>query len=299
MGWAYTYDGLGRRVRSERGDVVVNYLYSGDTVVAEGNGSDWVYSGYGSAMLTRGGSNPSTDTFQHWSLRGDLVAQSNRNGYFVPPVTLPITDAFGGLVSGTRQVYDWNGAWGYRNEPLTGGLQKVGVRWYDPTVGRFLQQDPWLGSLSMPLTLNAYAYCLNDPISAVDPSGQIVWGVLLGAAGLTALGGLILWIISDEDPTVSEGVAEGVKGCLIGVGEAGAELGDFGGGAITVGDVGITIAEGQLALGEGIKHVGGSKLRYEDLIYYDDPVGYEGDAFDRALNTSGADMFKYYPGGRR
>ncbi len=98
---------------------MANSLYSGDTGVAEGNGSDWVYSGYGSAMLTRGGANPSTDTFQHWSLRGDLVAQSNRSGVFSPA---PITDAFGGLVLGDRQVYDWNGAWGYRNEPLTGGL---------------------------------------------------------------------------------------------------------------------------------------------------------------------------------
>jgi RHS repeat-associated protein len=70
-----------------------------------------------------------------------------------------------------RQVYDWNGAWLYRNELTeSGGLVKVGVRWYDPAVGRFLQQDPWLGSLYVPLTLNAYAYCVNDPINAVDPS---------------------------------------------------------------------------------------------------------------------------------
>ncbi len=169
VGWEYTYDGLGRRVRRERGGVVVNYLYSGDTGVAEGNGSDWVYSGYGSAMLTRGGANPSTDTVQQWSLRGDLVAQSNRSGVFSPA---PITDAFGGLVLGTRQVYDWNGAWGYRNEPLTGGLVKVGVRWYDPTVDRFLQQDPWLGEVYEPLTLNAYGYCVNDPMNAVDPDGR-------------------------------------------------------------------------------------------------------------------------------
>ncbi len=157
-------EGLLRRYRSSQ------YLYGAcNSVLAEKMGSDWVYSGYGSAMLTRGGANPSTDTFQQWSLRGDLVAQSNRSGVFSPA---PITDAFGGLVSGDRQVYDWNGAWGYRNEPLTGGLQKVGVRWYDPTVGRFLQQDPWLGSLSVPLTLNAYACCLNDPISMVDKSGR-------------------------------------------------------------------------------------------------------------------------------
>jgi len=50
-------------------------------------------------------------------------------------------------------------------------LQKVGVRWYDPALGRFLQQDPWLGSIYAPLTLNAYGYCVNDPLNAVDPTG--------------------------------------------------------------------------------------------------------------------------------
>jgi RHS repeat-associated protein len=67
-------------------------------------------------------------------------------------------DAFGSKVNGIRQVYDWNGAWGYRNEALTGGLQKVGVRWYDPALGRFLQQDPWLGCFNGPLTLNTYTH---------------------------------------------------------------------------------------------------------------------------------------------
>ncbi len=72
-----------------------------------------------------------------------------------------------------RQVYDWNGAWLYRNELTeSGGLVKVGVRWYDPAMGRFLQQDPWLGSLYAPLTLNAYAYCVNDPVGWVDDRGK-------------------------------------------------------------------------------------------------------------------------------
>ncbi len=75
MGWVYTYDGLGRRVRSERGGVVVNYLYSGDTVVAEGSGSDWVYYDYGSAMYARIDSR-GVPAYQHWNLRGDLVAQT-------------------------------------------------------------------------------------------------------------------------------------------------------------------------------------------------------------------------------
>ena len=69
---------------------------------------------------------------------------------------------------------NWNGAWGYRHEAHTDGLQKVGVRWYDPAVGRFLQKDPWLGSPYAPLTLNRYGYCVNKPVQMIDPSGMIL-----------------------------------------------------------------------------------------------------------------------------
>jgi RHS repeat-associated protein len=70
-------------------------------------------------------------------------------------------------------AYSRNGAWGYRNEAHTGGLQKVGVRWYDPAIGRFLQKDPWLGTPYEPLTLNRYGYCTNNPINWIDPSGLL------------------------------------------------------------------------------------------------------------------------------
>ena len=155
-----------------RGSLEVVYLCSGDALVAEGSrqrSSDllqWVYHGYGGSMYQQA-SNAGTE-YKHWNLRGDLAATSSPTGAYSPA---PITDAFGDTVAGARPTYDWNGAWGYRNEALTGGLQKVGVRWYDPTVGRFLQQDPWLGSIYAPLTLNAYGYCVNDPVNAVDPSG--------------------------------------------------------------------------------------------------------------------------------
>jgi RHS repeat-associated protein len=174
VGWEYAYDGLGRRVRAVRGSLEVVYLYSGNTLVAEGSWQSsneplqWVYYGFGSAMYQQVSSTGAE--FKHWSLRGDLVATRGSSGGFT---AAPLTDAFGGTVDGTRQTYDWNGAWGYRNEALTGGLQKVGVRWYDPAVGRFLQPDPWLGSIYAPLTLNAYGYCVNDPVNAVDPSGML------------------------------------------------------------------------------------------------------------------------------
>ena len=114
---------------------------------------------------------------------------------------------------------NWNGVWGYWNEALTGGLQKVGVRWYDPTVGRFLQQAPCLGSIYAPLTLNGYAYCVNDPLQLVDPSGAIVWKVIIVGALVGALIAGIENLVNqstDPDPGVDVGklVAEVGKGAL-------------------------------------------------------------------------------------
>jgi len=100
------------------------------------------------------------------------VALVAANGASQPAQPAPVFDPYGDLVSSSPAVYAWNGGWGYRYEAGTGGLVKVGVRWYDPTVGRFLQQDSWLGSQYAPLTLNAYAYCVNDPVNKIDDTGR-------------------------------------------------------------------------------------------------------------------------------
>jgi RHS repeat-associated protein len=288
-------------VRGVRGSLEVVYLYSGNTLVAEGSRQSsneplqWVYYGFGGAMYQQV-SNAGAE-FKHWSLRGDLAATSSPTGGYSPA---PITDAFGGAVAGTRQTYDWNGAWGYRNEALTGGLQKVGVRWYDPALGRFLQQDPRLSSIYAPLTLNAYGYCVNDPVNAVDPSGCWIQIVIAGVAVVVL--GVGLWYlykkVTEQPADISEGVGEALKGACQGAGGAASEAaGGFGGPALAVGDAGVTVAQGGFALAEGLKHVGGSRMRYEDLIHTD-PLGSPGDAFDQALEMPAHEMWKKYPGGR-
>jgi len=127
---------------------------------------------YGLDLLQRGG------VSQYWTWRGDLAATASVGE---PVQRAPVFDAFGDLVSGSPEVYAWNGAWGYRNEAHTGGLQKVGVRWYDPATGRFLQKDPWLGTPYEPLTLNRYGYCTNNPINWIDPSGLLKLKVTITA----------------------------------------------------------------------------------------------------------------------
>ncbi len=101
----------------------------------------------------------------------------------------------------------------------------MGVRWYDPYTGRFLQQDPWLGSVSVPLTLNAYAYCVNDPMNAVDPSGAIPLIVVIGIGALIGLGATAAADYLDGDYTLNwpwwaylaGGVAGGATFGLLGI----------------------------------------------------------------------------------
>ncbi len=61
----------------------------------------------------------------------------------------------------------------------------LNVRYYDPADKRFLPEDTYRGSENDPNTLHLYAYCANNPVNYVDPSGH--FALSTGAiAALTA-----------------------------------------------------------------------------------------------------------------
>jgi RHS repeat-associated protein len=67
----------------------------------------------------------------------------------------------------------------YERSAVT-GLDYAVNRHYDPLQGRFTQVDPikmGASSLGDPQSLNMYAYCGNDPVNRLDPSG-LFWGWL-------------------------------------------------------------------------------------------------------------------------
>jgi RHS repeat-associated protein len=70
---------------------------------------------------------------------------------------------FGAPAGGSYLAYQFAG---YRYDPET-GLYYVKARYYNPTLGRFLQTDP-IGTGG---GNNLYAYVGNDPINLIDPTG--------------------------------------------------------------------------------------------------------------------------------
>jgi RHS repeat-associated protein len=69
------------------------------------------------------------------------------------------------------------------------GLVKFGERYYDPTVGRWTQQDPIGGSIGNPATVNRYAYAAGDPIDNIDPTGMCSFGCIVSTVTTGILSG--------------------------------------------------------------------------------------------------------------
>ncbi|MCG7406167.1 RHS repeat-associated core domain-containing protein [Paenibacillus sp. ACRRX] len=54
----------------------------------------------------------------------------------------------------------------------TTGLQYLRARWYDPSMGRFINEDTYEGDIKNPLSLNLYLYVANNPLIYSDPTGH-------------------------------------------------------------------------------------------------------------------------------
>jgi RHS repeat-associated protein len=96
-------------------------------------------------------------------------------------------DAFGQVVgttgsSGSSYMYGAQSA--YRND-WDAGLMHVGVRYYDPQVGRFITPDSFLSE-------NPFLYCEHDPVNFTDPTGHQgvggPWIIGIGPSSDTRLG---------------------------------------------------------------------------------------------------------------
>ena len=124
------------------------------------------------------------------------------------------------------------------------GLYFLQSRYYDPQTGRFISMDDI--SYLDPETIggaNLYAYCGNNPIMRVDPTGHDWdWGVFWRsfASGLLIVGGAVLCFVPGLQLagvglilTGTGGILGGIIGELSGVGfDYGGSIGTIAGGVI-------------------------------------------------------------------
>ena len=108
------------------------------------------------------------------NLQGDIIRICNCLG---ETVTEYAYDAWGIITSITGSMASTIGRMnpfryrGYYYDTETGWYY-LNTRYYDPNVGRFLSPDTILGANGGLLGYNLYAYCNNNPVNHIDPTGE-------------------------------------------------------------------------------------------------------------------------------
>ncbi len=167
--YALTYDPLGRLHSTTASGATTEFLYDGDRLVAEYNGSG--------TTLRRYVHGPGVDEPIVWYEGSGLTDRRHL-----------ITDRQGSVIAedGASVVRYQYGAYGEPNAWTGSRFRYTGqialpeiqlyhykARVYDPVLGRFLQTDP----VGYRDDLNLYAYVSDDPMNRSDPTGRYGRGV--------------------------------------------------------------------------------------------------------------------------
>ena len=178
----FAYDALGRRVSKTEDGVTQKYLYDGDNIIAILDEQNQVI-----ATLTHDESidtplsitNQNGTFYYHRDYQGSIVALTDENGNIVE--SFAYDNHYGAIISHTKTV-ETDNPYGYTGREVDADdLYYYRARYYDPTLQRFIGEDP-IGFASG--DFNRYRYVLNSPVGLVDPWGtdaieiiQDIWDV--------------------------------------------------------------------------------------------------------------------------
>jgi RHS repeat-associated protein len=162
----FKYDSFGRRIERNSSSGTTVYLYDGNNIIEEldANGNPIGRYSQGPGIdrplgMTRAG----VTSFYQQDTLGSITSLTSAAGAITDTYTY---DAFGNLTASsgnTPNPFRYTG----REFDAETGLYYYRARYYDPTVGRFLNED----RLQFVAGVNFYAYVGGSPTNLTDPSG--------------------------------------------------------------------------------------------------------------------------------
>ncbi|MFC6547154.1 RHS repeat-associated core domain-containing protein [Cohnella cellulosilytica] len=172
----YRYNGDGLLVERIEGNTTSRYYYDGDQMIAEANvvegtpelKASYIRGNQLEAIKYADGQK----AYVTYNGHGDVVELRDAQGELLNRYEY---DTWGNILSKEEEVYNPFRYSGEYWDDST-GLQYLRARWYDPTIGRFINEDSYQGELNNPLTLNLYIYVANNPLIYRDPSGHEMAG---------------------------------------------------------------------------------------------------------------------------
>ena len=165
------YDAEGLRHEMEENGRLVRFIFhKGEAVAEQEENSNVIRLIRGSELIARSSDSESARTYYHYASdemgsTTHIVDESgnvqNRYAY----------DAWGKIEVKEEAVPNRFTYYGQQIDPITQQYY-LRARFYNPVIGRFTQEDTYRGD-----GLNLYAYCANNPVYYVDPSGFYKDGV--------------------------------------------------------------------------------------------------------------------------
>jgi len=223
----YRYDGLGSRVEKEvisSSTTVSRYVYDNEDILLELNGSN--------AIVARYTHGPGIDEplimeknsqsfYYHADGLGSITEITNQSGTVAQRYAY---SSFGKIESQLDANFVQPYAYTSREFDTETGLYFYRARSYDPTTGRFLQEDP-IGFAAG--DVNLYRYVTSNPINFTDPNGKLLPLVVIIPVVAGVVNGTISAVTASQtcDATplkileaFGNGAAGGILGSLVGLG---------------------------------------------------------------------------------
>lgn len=177
----YRYNGENLLVEREENGIRTRYYYDGQQIISEGivqsDGTVQEKVSYlrGNGLIMQERSDGTKGYYLH-NGHGDVVEIRDDAGNILNTYEY---DLWG---NPTTEAETISNLFRYSGEYWDEGsdLQYLRARWYDPSIGRFINEDTYEGDIKNPLTLNLYTYVGNNPLIYIDPSGHRAYSNKMG-----------------------------------------------------------------------------------------------------------------------
>lgn len=170
----YAYDALGRRIQRTEAGATRNLHYgaTSDLYDHETDGSGTLTKSMlkgpdGLISITSYSGGATTD-YLNYNPHGDSVLITDSLGTETESARY---DAFGNVLGGQELTYGYTGKW-MREKDTDTQMIRMGVREYEPALGRFVSVAPLRGMPLDPQLRNRYQYTGNNPMTRYDLDGR-------------------------------------------------------------------------------------------------------------------------------
>ena len=186
--FSYTYNPNGLRASKTVGGVTTNHIWDGQNMVGEYGSSGTISAKYLRGIRLTARQVGSTVDYYNFNGHGDTTSLMDSNGTITVSYSF---DAFGNQATPTQNDTNPFRYAGEYTDAETGMIY-LRARYYDPSLGRFISEDPYWNVDNMTYgdnpnednpvpdiaaimqSSNLYVYGMNNPVRWIDPSGKVV-----------------------------------------------------------------------------------------------------------------------------